>query len=136
MVLVRPAHGDFGERDCEAAVGAVVCRAKQATVCRSDQQGDEASLGFDAIAEVGPGGHFFGTAHTLERYETAFYRPLLSDWRNFETWQADGAKTATERANAIWKQLLAGAVPPPLDPARAEALDLFVERRRREIDRG
>ena len=54
---------------------------------------------FDAIAEVGPGGHFFGTAHTLERYETAFYRPLVSDWRNFETWQEDGARTATERAN-------------------------------------
>jgi trimethylamine:corrinoid methyltransferase-like protein len=40
---------------------------------------DDASLGLDAIADVGPGGHFFGTAHTLERYETAFYRPLLSD---------------------------------------------------------
>ena len=60
---------------------------------------DDASLGLDAIADVGPGGHFFGTAHTLERYETAFYRPLVSDWRNFETWQADGALTATQRAN-------------------------------------
>jgi len=68
---------------------------------------DDASLGFAAIADVGPGGHFFGTAHTLERYETAFYRPLVSDWRNFETWQADGERTATQRANAIWKQLLA-----------------------------
>ena len=80
---------------------------------------DEASLGFEAIAEVGPGGHFFGTAHTLERYETAFYQPIVSDWRNFETWQADGARTATERANTIWKRLLAEAVPPPLDPAVA-----------------
>ena len=95
---------------------------------------DEASLAFDAIADVGAGGHFFGTAHTLERYETAFYRPMLSDWRNFETWQADGARTATERANAIWKQLLAEAVPPPLDPAIAEALDAFVARRKREIE--
>jgi trimethylamine--corrinoid protein Co-methyltransferase len=94
---------------------------------------DEASLGVDAIAEVGPGGHFFGTAHTLERYETAFYRPLVSDWRNFETWQADGARTATERANTIWKRLLAEAVPPPLDPAVVEALDAFVARRKREI---
>jgi trimethylamine--corrinoid protein Co-methyltransferase len=93
----------------------------------------EASLAFDAIADVGPGGHFFGTAHTLERYETAFYRPILSDWRNFETWQADGARTATERANTVWKRLLADAVPPPLDVARAEALDAFVEERRREI---
>ena len=77
---------------------------------------DEASLGFDAIADVGPGGHFFSTAHTLERYETAFYQPLISDWRNFETWEADGARTATERANGIWKQLLAEFEPPPLEP--------------------
>ena len=93
----------------------------------------EASLGFDAIADVGPGGHFFGTAHTLERYETAFYQPILSDWRNFETWQADGARTATERANVVWKRLLADAVPPPLDEAKTEALDAFFERRLREI---
>jgi trimethylamine--corrinoid protein Co-methyltransferase len=97
---------------------------------------DDASLGFDAIAEVGPGGHFFGVAHTLERYETAFYRPLVSDWRNFETWQADGSRTATERANAIWKRLLADAVPPPMDPAILEALDAFVARRKREIAAG
>ena len=96
---------------------------------------DDASLGFEAIADVGPGGHFFGTAHTLERFETAFYRPLVSDWRNFETWQADGARTATERANAIWKRMLAEAVPPPLDPPVLRALDAFVGRRKREIER-
>ena len=94
---------------------------------------DDESLGLDAIAEVGPGGHFFGTAHTLARFETAFYQPMLSDWRNFETWQEDGARTATERANRIWKQLLAEYEPPPLDPGRAEALDAFVDRRKREI---
>ena len=93
----------------------------------------DASLGLEAIAEAGPGGHFFGTAHTLERYETAFYTPIVSDWRNFETWQADGSHTATERANALWKQLLAEAAPPPLDPAIADALDAFVDRRKREI---
>ena len=94
---------------------------------------DEGSLGLDAIAEVGPGGHFFGTAHTLERYETAFYTPILSDWRNFETWQADGARTATERAHGVWTRLLAEAVPPALDPAVVAALDAFVTRRKREI---
>ena len=95
---------------------------------------DEATLGLDAMAEVGPGGHHFGTAHTMERYETAFYRPLLSDWRNFETWQEDGARTATERANRIWKQLLAEAQPPAMDPAVSEALDAYVARRTREIN--
>jgi len=95
---------------------------------------DEAEIGVDAIAAVGPGGHFFGSPHTLERYETAFYRPLVSDWRNFETWQEDGARTATERANTIWKRLLAEFEPPPMDLGTREALDDFVARRKREID--
>jgi trimethylamine--corrinoid protein Co-methyltransferase len=94
---------------------------------------DEASLGLDAIAEVGPGGHFFGAAHTLERYETAFYQPILSDWRNYETWLEDGARTATERANRVWKQLLAESEPPALDPAAAEGIAAFVARRKSEI---
>ena len=94
---------------------------------------DEASLGLDAIAEVGPGGHFFGSAHTLERYETAFYRPILSDWRNYETWLEHGAMTATQRANRIWKQLLAEFEAPPLDSAAAEGIADFVARRKREI---
>jgi trimethylamine--corrinoid protein Co-methyltransferase len=94
---------------------------------------DEAEIGVDAIAAVGPGGHFFGSPHTLERYETAFYRPLLSDWRNFETWQEDGARTATERANVIWKELLATFEPPAPDPATTEALAAYVGRRKAAI---
>ncbi|MES1150340.1 MAG: trimethylamine methyltransferase family protein [Dongia sp.] len=96
---------------------------------------DEDSLGLDAIREVGPGGHFFGTGHTLARFEKAFYEPMLSDWRNFENWQDGGSKTGTERANAIWKELLRTYEPPPLDPAIAEALDAYVARRKEEIVR-
>ena len=94
---------------------------------------DADSFGLDAIAEVGPGGHFFGTAHTLERYEHAFYQPILSDWRNFETWQEDGAKTATQRANEIWKRLLAEYEKPPIDPAIEEQLQAYMARRKEEI---
>jgi trimethylamine--corrinoid protein Co-methyltransferase len=97
---------------------------------------DEAEIGVDAMAEVGPGGHHFATSHTLARYETAFYRPILSDWRNFETWQEDGARTATERANRVWKRLLADYQPPAMEPKIAEALTEFVKRRRREIESG
>ena len=93
------------------------------------------TLGLDAIREVGPGGHFFGAAHTLERYETAFYQPILADWRNFKSWEEAGAKTATERATAIWKTLLKDYEQPPLDPAIAEALDAFVAKRKEEIAR-
>jgi trimethylamine--corrinoid protein Co-methyltransferase len=90
------------------------------------------TLALDAIREVGPGGHFFGAAHTLERYETAFYQPMLSDWRNFETWQEDGALDATMRANRIFKSILAQYEPPPLDRGAEEALREFVARRKAE----
>ena len=62
---------------------------------------DEAELAFEAIKEVGSGGHFFGAAHTMERYRTAFYAPFVSDWSNFGQWTEAGAKTATVRANGI-----------------------------------
>ncbi len=97
---------------------------------------DPASLGLDAIAEVGPGGHFFGVGHTLERFESAFYTPMLSDWRNFETWSEAGARTGTERAHRIWKELLAAYREPALDPARREAMAAYVARRKREIAGG
>jgi trimethylamine--corrinoid protein Co-methyltransferase len=91
-----------------------------------------ADLAFDAIAEVGPTGHFFGCAHTQERYETAFYSPFLSDWRNFESWAEAGGVWTSERANGVWKKILAEFEPPPMDPAIREELAAFVERRRRE----
>ena len=82
--------------------------------------------------EVGPGGHFFGAEHTLRRYATAFYQPLISDWRNFQQWQAAGAPQAAQKANALWKQALAEYREPDLDPAIAEEIDAFVARRMRE----
>jgi trimethylamine--corrinoid protein Co-methyltransferase len=91
-----------------------------------------ADLGLEAVAEVGPGGHFFGCAHTMERYRTAFYPPLVSDWRNYGAWNDDGAKTATQRANAIWHATLDDFVPPSRDPAIVEALNDYVERRKQE----
>jgi trimethylamine--corrinoid protein Co-methyltransferase len=97
---------------------------------------DDDTLAIDAIAEVEPGGHFFGASHTLERFESAFYEPIVSDWRNFETWEEDGALTATQRANGVWKQLLAEYEQPPLDEGIREALEEFVTRRKKEIADG
>jgi len=94
---------------------------------------EEDDLAVDAIKGVAAGGHFFGTPHTLARYESAFYRPLLSDWSNFEIWSQAGAHNATERALVIWKKLLAEYVPPPLDPAVREAVEAFVVRRTAEL---
>jgi trimethylamine--corrinoid protein Co-methyltransferase len=89
----------------------------------------EDTLAVDAIREVGPGGHFFGVGHTQSRYRTAFHKPMLSDWRNYETWQEAGSPELPSKANRIWKELLAAYEPPPMDPAIREELDAFVERR-------
>lgn len=91
---------------------------------------DDLSLALDAIAEVGHGGHFFASPHTMERYETAFYQPLLSDWRNFETWFEAGAVDATERAHRIWRRMVDDYEPPALDSAVDEALTEYVARRK------
>ncbi len=93
---------------------------------------DAHALALDEIAEVGPGGHFFGTQRTLETVETAFYRPLISSTQNYGAWMEQGGKTATERATLVWQEALAAYAEPPLDPARTEALDAFVTKRREQ----
>ena len=87
------------------------------------------TLGVEAIAEVGPASHFFAAQQTLDRYETEHYNPMLSDWRNFESWRDAGSETASQRANKIWKQLLDDYKEPKLAPEVEEELSGFVERR-------
>ncbi len=92
----------------------------------------EQDLAFDAISQVEPGGHFFASDHTMARYRTEFYEPLVADWSNFGAWTEAGAKTADERATAIWKQRLADHQPPEIDPGIREALTAYVEKRKEE----
>lgn len=91
---------------------------------------DEIAL--EAIREVGQSGHFFGIQHTQDRYTTAFYQPFLSDWKNFEAWQADGAVWTPERAHRMFKEIIASFEPPAMDPAIREELAAFVDRRKAE----
>ncbi|MCB1423119.1 MAG: trimethylamine methyltransferase family protein [Nitratireductor sp.] len=93
---------------------------------------DEDELAFNAVAEVGQGGHFFGIQHTQDRYESAFYSPFLSDWSNFENWRDRGSIDTVHRANALWKKILEEFEPPAMDDAIREELADFVERRKRE----
>ena len=94
---------------------------------------DEDSLAFGAHQEVGAGGHFLGAMHTLERFRECFYRPLLSSTENFDRWQRNGGRDATERASEIWRRTLEEYEPPPLDDAVREQLQEFVVRRRAEL---
>jgi trimethylamine--corrinoid protein Co-methyltransferase len=91
------------------------------------------TLALDSIAAVGPGGHHFGTSHTLARYRSEHYQPVVSDRQGFQNWQENGALDAAQRANAIAKQLLASYEQPPMDAAVAEALKDYVARRKEEL---
>ncbi len=93
---------------------------------------DDSTLALDAIADVGPGGHFFGTAHTQARFRTAFHHPMLSDWRNWESWEEAGSPQTPGKANAIWKEMLYAYEPPAMDEAVKEEMADFVARRKSE----
>ena len=85
--------------------------------------GSVEEIGYEAIADVQPGGHFFSTQHTMERYRTAFYQPLVADLSNFGNWTEAGSKDATQRANAIWKRVVEDYTP----IARADEIDAALE---------
>jgi trimethylamine--corrinoid protein Co-methyltransferase len=69
---------------------------------------DDAEIGFEALKDVQPGGHFFATQHTMDRYNTEFYEPIVADLSNFGSWTEAGGKSSAERATEVWKAQLAG----------------------------
>ena len=94
---------------------------------------DEDSLAFGAHEEVGHGGHFLGAAHTMERFRTCFYRPLLSSTANYERWLKQGGKDTAARASEICAKTLDEYQPPPMDEAVRAELQDYVDRRRTEL---
>ncbi|SDD51429.1 trimethylamine methyltransferase family protein [Ruegeria marina] len=89
-------------------------------------------IALDAIRSVGNDGHFFGIKHTQDRYSTAFYQPFLSDWKNYEGWEAAGGIWTPERAHHMFKEIVASFEAPPMDEGIREELAAFVERRKAE----
>ena len=91
---------------------------------------DDNELALDAFAEVGPGNHFFGCAHTMANYEHAFWDSQTADNEPFEKWEAAGSVDAATRANRRWKKVLAEYEAPPLDEGLDEALRAFMDRKK------
>jgi trimethylamine--corrinoid protein Co-methyltransferase len=116
-------HTSYEKLAIDADLLHMVARALQPIIV------DDATLAVEAIAEVGPAGHFFGVQHTQDRYRDEFYEPLISDWRNFEAWTEAGQPTAFDKANQLVKRALAEFEAPPLDDVALTELSSFVERR-------
>ena len=104
-----------------------------AELCAPAKAGED-EIGFDALAEVPPGGHFFGAAHTLARYADEFYEPVSWDRSNFGTWKENGSIDTDARCTGIWKRILEEFRPPPAarDEARLGRLRDFISRRTAE----
>jgi trimethylamine--corrinoid protein Co-methyltransferase len=112
--------------DCE--VLQMIQRYMEPQICATGPE----DIAVDTIKEVGPNGHYFGVQHTQDRYETAFYQPFVSDWRNFEAWDLAGAVWTPERAHRMFKDIIAHFEEPPMDVAIREELADFVARRKAE----
>ncbi len=91
------------------------------------------TLGFDALAELGPGQHLFSTQHTLRHYETAYWESTLNDDQPWETWSEKGAFDSALRANLQWKKTLAEYEAPAMDEGTDEALQDFIARRKASV---
>lgn len=90
---------------------------------------DEATLAYEAIGEVGPGGHYFGVQHTQDRFRDAFHKPMISDWRNYESWQEGGSPTAVTKTTELAHKWLDSYETPTIDAVALEELQEFRARR-------
>lgn len=119
-------HASFEKMVLDADLLDMVAEFLRPVIVNDDE------LAIEAIREVGPRGHFFGCAHTQARYRTAFFSPMISDWRNYESWREAGSPTAYDTAERLYRERLENFVPPPIDPAIKEELEAFVARRKAE----
>jgi trimethylamine--corrinoid protein Co-methyltransferase len=88
---------------------------------------DDSALALDLIHEVGPGGAFIATDHTVERFREELLIPDLIDRQNRESWQAAGAPDMRTRAREKALRILADHQPVPLADDVAAQLDEIVE---------
>jgi trimethylamine--corrinoid protein Co-methyltransferase len=136
-ILMAGAHlvmhtAGWTEAGLTANLGKFVIDAEQMEMVYRLGQGprfDDFAEALRAIAEIGPGGHFLGSAHTQAHFKDAFFMSDLMDNNSFEQWQQDGEKDLEARGLEAATRLLAAYEPPPLDVAVDEALRAFIAER-------
>ena len=96
-------------------------------------QVDAETLASEAFIEAGPGGVYLSTKHTLANVERVNYSAALCDTESFERWTENGSLDMQQRANALWKSMLASYEAPIIDASTDAALLAFVEQRKQEL---
>ena len=68
---------------------------------------DDEHLALDAIAEVGPGGNYLMSSHTLEHMRSEFFSGNgITDGQFRDTWVANGSLDTRERAREMARKIL------------------------------
>ena len=91
---------------------------------------DEDAQAMDAIAEVGPGGHYLGCAHTQANFKTAFWRSDVFDFKPYETWSEEGSRDTMALASERVQHMLDTYQQPAMDPAIREQLVEYVTKKK------
>lgn len=99
-----------------------------AELCGGKKAGPD-EIGFEALQEVAPSGHFFATTQTMARYSSEFYEPIVHDYANFGTWTERGAQDTNERATAVWERILAEGQGPDVDADKCANLEAYIATR-------
>lgn len=94
---------------------------------------NEETLSRESYFEAGPGENFLSTGHTLGNYATANYETLLPGTGPYETWKENGSPDAAERANRVWKEMLAHYEQPAMDENIKTQLEDYVASRKAEM---
>lgn len=78
-------------------------------------QVNEETLGFEAIREVGPSGHFLDSMHTIKFMRQEYFRQNLSDRQTREAWEKAGSLDTRSRARRKAKEVLETHIPKGID---------------------
>jgi trimethylamine---corrinoid protein Co-methyltransferase len=99
--------------------------AMQRRIMRGIEVTDE-TLMLDLIDRVGPGGEFISTQETAKRYRAELWTPTLMDRERYVIWEANGAKSMSDRLKVKMRKLLATHTPLPLPDGAAEKIQAIL----------
>ncbi len=93
---------------------------------------NEDTLAFETIKEVGPGGLFTSTMHTLDHYRTELWEPEIFARESYETWRQKDSKIDVDYAGEIALDILKTEPEPNIDSATEERLMKIIRKAEKE----
>lgn len=102
------------------------------STCRQLEFSDEA-LGFDIIEEVGQGGNFIDTMHTVEHFRKELWSTRLLDRQYYQAWIENGSLTMEEQCRRRKEEILASHEVEQVPSELERTLDEIVAAAKKEL---